>query len=153
MIPDYPFPQLLIVLKKQAVKHSHHHQLSLQVPIIQKSELIMIPMAIIQFAVFLFKVNYVQSCESMQPSFPIFPLHSHTSPVSAFFFFLNTLLFQTLLLIFSDKVRLKSSKPSSKSCKILLVCNYLSCYNDKKHILQNLYGAFAIYILETADYL
>uniref|UniRef100_UPI00266BEF0D hypothetical protein n=1 Tax=Roseburia inulinivorans TaxID=360807 RepID=UPI00266BEF0D len=54
---------------------------------------------------------------------------------------------------FSDKVRLKSSKPSSKSCKILLVCNYLSCYNDKKHILQNLYGAFAIYILETADYL
>ena len=59
MIPDYPFPQLLTVLKKQAVKHSHHHQLSLQVPIIQKSELIMIPMAIIQFAVFLFKVNYV----------------------------------------------------------------------------------------------
>ena len=43
-------------------------------------------------------------------------------------------------------------KKDDKSCKILLVCNYLSCYNDKKHILQNLYGAYAIYILETADY-
>ena len=31
----------------------------ISVPIMQKSELIMIPMAIIQFAVFLFKVNYV----------------------------------------------------------------------------------------------
>ena len=45
------------------------------------------------------------------------------------------------------------AKKDDKCYKVLLACNYLSCYNDRKHILQNLYGAFAIYILETADYL
>ena len=53
----------------------------------------------------------------------------------------------------SGKICDEYAKKDDKCYKVLLACNYLSCYNDRKHILQNLYGAFAIYILETADYL